>query len=136
MFTRKTITWTVIGIAVCLTLISITHLTVAAPLRTIVFISDLHLGLGKDANGKWFPTEDFRWPNAFKGFLNHISEVGNGAVDLVIVGDFLELWQPPANVPCKGPNDDYGCSLSEIKATVRAVIAGHQDELKNFELCS
>jgi len=134
MFTPKPkiITWAVIGIAVCLTLISKTHLAVSAPVRTIVFISDLHMGLGKNADGEWFETEDFRWPKAFKGFLNHISAIGNEAVDLVIVGDFLELWQPPAHVACKGPNKNYGCNISEISDTARAVIAGHQDELKDL----
>jgi hypothetical protein len=97
--------------------------------RTIVFISDLHMGLGKDARGVWQPTEDFRWPAALEGFLDHISRTGNEAVDLVIVGDFLELWQPPAGVTCKGPSEDYGCSLPEMTTIVRAVVAAHRREL-------
>jgi hypothetical protein len=63
--------------------------------RLAIFISDLHMGLGKDEAGAWFPTEDFRWPAALEGFLDHISSEGRDAVDLVIVGDFLELWQTP-----------------------------------------
>ncbi|GJL54648.1 MAG: hypothetical protein NPIRA02_17800 [Nitrospirales bacterium] len=97
--------------------------------RTIVFISDLHMGLGKDANGSWYKTEDFRWPVAFEGFLKHISQPGNAAVDLVIVGDFLELWQPPTGVTCKGPNGDYGCSLEEMTVIAGAVLKAHSREL-------
>lgn len=97
--------------------------------RTVVFISDLHMGLGKDENGNWYPTEDFRWPVALEAFLDHISRVGNEAVDLVIVGDFLELWQPPASVTCKGPNEDYGCSREEMTAIVTAVVNAHRREL-------
>lgn len=73
--------------------------------RLLVFISDIHLGLGKQDDGTWSATEDFRWDSALQGFLEHISEKGNHEVDLVVLGDFLELWQPPANVVCTGPDE-------------------------------
>src|SRR5262249_50689760 len=68
---------------------------VSAEPRMIVFISDLHFGLGRRSDGSWSPKEDFRWPGALKGFLDEMGRRGNDRVDLVIVGDFLELWQPP-----------------------------------------
>ena len=40
--------------------------------RKIVLISDLHLGLGRNADGRWNPMEDFRWTAALKGFLAEI----------------------------------------------------------------
>ena len=33
--------------------------------RSIVVISDLHMGIGRDASGEWHPTEDFRWAAEF-----------------------------------------------------------------------
>ncbi|MBX9963710.1 MAG: hypothetical protein K2Y35_11685 [Burkholderiales bacterium] len=75
--------------------------------RMLVFISDLHLGLGhtkKDATsgdwtkGAWHPMEDFRWHMDFDAFLTDLegrSKSAGFAIDLVLVGDFLELWQSP-----------------------------------------
>lgn len=103
--------------------------TAATPARTIVFISDLHIGLGKDREGAWYPTEDFRWPASLEGFLDHVSRSGGEAVDLVIVGDFLELWQPPPDVTCTGPNDDFGCSVEELERIVEVVLRAHRREL-------
>jgi hypothetical protein len=37
-------------------------------------------------------------------------------VDLIIVGDFLEWWQPPT--PCAGKSAEIGCSVDEITALV------------------
>src|SRR5207253_2977251 len=65
---------------------------VSATPRPTAFISDLHLGLGKQPDGRWWPKKDFRWTNALFGFLDELSKWGEDRVDLVIVGDFLELW--------------------------------------------
>jgi UDP-2,3-diacylglucosamine pyrophosphatase LpxH len=97
--------------------------------RYTVFISDLHLGIGKDADGAWDPTEDFRWPKALEGFLNRISEQGEQRVDLVIVGDFLELWQPPIEIECKGASADYGCTIDEMASLVHKVVNEHSKDL-------
>jgi hypothetical protein len=70
--------------------------------RHLVFISDLHFGVGRGKNGSWNPTEDFRWPRALRGFLNRIALDGHDSVDLVVVGDFREMWQRPPEIPCKG----------------------------------
>ena len=105
--------------------------TTSALTRDVVIRSDLHMGLGKNqATGKWHATEDFRWPNAFRGFLDAISIEGRNRVDLVIAGDFLELWQPPNDVVCKGPNSSYGCTIDEMKEIAAAVIKAHSKELE------
>lgn len=77
--------------------------TAAGSDRLVVFASDLHFGVGQDASGKFDPTEDFRWPQALAGFLNYLSERGQQKVDLVILGDMLELWQPPRNWLARAP---------------------------------
>ncbi|MCK1511377.1 metallophosphoesterase [Bradyrhizobium sp. 190] len=97
--------------------------------RYLVFISDLHLGVGRRPDGSWDPTEDFRWPKALDGFLQEVSRRGQDQVDLVIVGDFLELWQPPASIPCKGTSADLGCTLDEMESLSRLVVAAHSDSL-------
>ena len=97
--------------------------------RYLAFISDLHLGVGRQQDGSWDPTEDFRWPKALEGFLNKISEEGHERVDLVIVGDFLELWQPPPEIACKGASADLGCTLDEMEALSRLVVRAHVNEL-------
>jgi UDP-2,3-diacylglucosamine pyrophosphatase LpxH len=107
----------------------------ATAARHSVFISDLHFGVGKEAGGAWDPTEDFRWPKALEGFLNKITEEGQQRVDLVIVGDFLELWQPPADIKCNGVGADLGCSMDEMAALVGKVVSEHAGDigiLRNF----
>jgi UDP-2,3-diacylglucosamine pyrophosphatase LpxH len=99
--------------------------------RFLVFISDLHVGLGKQ-NGSWHPWEDFRWENAFNAFLAEISKKGSDNVDLVIVGDFLELWQPPADVKCEGINEDLGCTVEEMEKIVNTIIERHPNDFKSL----
>ncbi len=90
-------------------------------MRPIYVISDLHMGVGK-AGGDWHELEDFRWPRAFDGFLRQISKDHPDGVDLVIAGDFLDLWQHPT-VACANLQDtECGCSPEEMKRIVREVI--------------
>lgn len=98
--------------------------------RSTFVISDLHMGLGyvNADRREWNPTEDFRWPNALKGFLDMISEVGEGRADLVIAGDFLELWQPPDHIRCEGLGADYGCTVEELEEITRIVVDAHRNE--------
>jgi len=93
--------------------------------RPIVVISDLHMGLGRGADGQWDPKEDFRWTGALRGFLDKVAGTGKEQVDLVIAGDFLELWQPPSNIQCIGDGADLGCTIPEMKAIVRRVVSEH-----------
>jgi UDP-2,3-diacylglucosamine pyrophosphatase LpxH len=93
--------------------------------RYLAFISDFHAGLGKQPDGRWQPTEDFRWPRALAGFLAELSRWGGDTVDLVIVGDFLELWQPPAHIKCEGRSAELGCTLDEMEEITRLVVAAH-----------
>jgi UDP-2,3-diacylglucosamine pyrophosphatase LpxH len=101
----------------------------AAEERYFVFISDLHFGVGRWPDSSWNPTEDFRWPRALEGFLKQISVDGHERVDLVIVGDFLELWQPPPDIECKGSGANLGCTLEEMEKLSRLVAAAHAQEL-------
>lgn len=105
---------------------------VSAPpegVRTLVVISDLHLGLGRTASGAWDPREDFRWSDALNAFLERVSACTDDRADLVVAGDLLELWQPPVDVACRGPNGDLGCTPAELLKTTQAVIAAHRTEL-------
>lgn len=97
--------------------------------RQIVVISDLHFGLGKKSGGAWDRREDFRWTRALAGFLDAIGKAGGDKVDLVIAGDFLELWQPPDDVKCDGA-DDAVCNVSQMRRVVRHIIGQHGADLK------
>lgn len=101
--------------------------------RLIVFVSDFHLGLGQ-VDGEWHPYEDFRWPNALNKFLQEITHRGNDQVDLVIVGDFLELWQVPDDVSCKGSSADFGCRIEEVEKITRRIITAHSGNMEDGSL--
>lgn len=93
-----------------------------------VFISDLHFGLGRTADGGWNPLEDFRWSRALKGFLDDISQQTNHNTTLVIAGDMFEMWQHPS-VPCRSGNADHGCTVAEMENIARLIVAGHRNDL-------
>jgi hypothetical protein len=97
-------------------------------LRPAPFV-EARFGVGKDPSRGWDATEDFRWPKALEGFLNKIFEIGNDRTELVIVGDMLELWQPPADIPCTGDGADLGCSIDEMARLTALIAAQHQPEL-------
>jgi UDP-2,3-diacylglucosamine pyrophosphatase LpxH len=96
--------------------------------RHYVLISDLHFGPGHTADGKWDPIDDFRWPRALSGFLDFISKWGHDNVDLIILGDFFELWQHPA-IPCAAQDPDLGCTTTEMKKVVGRIVEQHHGEL-------
>ena len=100
--------------------------------RTIVVISDLHLGPGKKSNNEWYATEDFRWPKALKAFLDKMSETGNRQVDLIVAGDFLDMWQPPDNIRCEGISAGLGCTVDEMKAVATWITKAHDPVFKDL----
>lgn len=100
--------------------------------RLLAVVSDLHFGVGREANGRWNATEDFRWPDALAGFLAELGRCGNDRVDLVVAGDLLELWQPPGALACRSQEADLGCTPAELAGIVRAVLHEHQRELNEL----
>lgn len=103
-----------------------------APQRTIVFISDTHMGIGKKADGSWQATEDFRWGKALDGFLSHLEKTYSMPVDVVILGDVLELWQPFPNMPCRTPKSETSCTIAETAALAEYVAKAHDADLKRL----
>lgn len=59
--------------------------------RAVVVISDLHMGAGRDAEGRWRRDENFRWSPEFAEFLRAVDAQHRSAVDLVLNGDTFEL---------------------------------------------
>jgi UDP-2,3-diacylglucosamine pyrophosphatase LpxH len=114
-------------------LVSFMCFSAIAAQRTAIFISDTHFGVGKDVAGNWDPTEDFRWPGALHGFLQYLTQQYPGPVDLVMLGDFLELWQPPANIPCIGHGPNLGCTVDEAAAIAAQVVREHASELQELK---
>lgn len=104
--------------------------------RLIVLISDSHMGYGQTGtDGTWDAMEDFRWPRAFGYFLDEIRERGSDKVDLIIVGDFLELWQSPQDRQCKPLNESLGCTVAEMVQATSDIVDAHAyeiDALRSF----
>jgi UDP-2,3-diacylglucosamine pyrophosphatase LpxH len=98
--------------------------------RLLVFISDLHMGVGKDQSGKeWHPYEDFRWQKEFKLFLKEIDKLGKGETDLILNGDTFELWQSISD-DCRYENKNLGCGESDALSRIGRVLAEHKPELR------
>lgn len=108
--------------------------------RSIVLISDLHVGAGRDASGAWKRSEDFRWHADFEKFLVAMSAKGAAKVDLVLAGDIFEMWQSPSmkcstdiNKPgcmsteCDEDDPDRGCSESGARDRIDLILAQHSD---------
>jgi UDP-2,3-diacylglucosamine pyrophosphatase LpxH len=115
-----------VGLGVCLP--AAKRLEPIESTRLRVFISDLHLGVGRQPNGAWRNMEDFRWLDEFRLFLDEIDRSGNSNTDLIVVGDAFELWQSTL-VDCVFPEKDFGCTEAEALGRLTRVIANHRDEL-------
>lgn len=126
---RQVVTWS----AVTAVFFSLTapHPMTIAQTRYRFFISDLHLGVGRDDQGAWRNFEDFRWAPELAGFLAEIDRRGGGTTDLIVVGDAFELWQSIAD-DCIYPSKDWGCNEKDALARMNRVIATHDTELKSI----
>jgi UDP-2,3-diacylglucosamine pyrophosphatase LpxH len=133
--------------------------------RSTILISDLHLGMGRvpapegaasaAGTGDWHPMEDFRWFDQFNSFLDKVESTWTRRkkpVDLVILGDFLELWQSPSALRdciydrtgnamqgAIGPfldlvevQSNLSCTADHALRRARRVIEAHQDVLKRI----
>jgi UDP-2,3-diacylglucosamine pyrophosphatase LpxH len=101
----------------------------------ILFVSDLHMGVGRDPEqpDEWHATEDFRWHDAFGAFLREMVNTAPGDIDLVVLGDFLELWQS-LNDDCdnQNVNFDFGCSEQEALSRTRRVLSQHAEVFEDL----
>ncbi|MEQ8286555.1 metallophosphoesterase [Thalassospira sp.] len=100
--------------------------------RMLFLISDTHMGFGKDANSQWLPIEDFRWPKALSSFLEMVRSHSNDKADLIIVGDFFEMWQVPHSFTCTDGGHDLGCTIAEMTEIARNIAAAHSQELADL----
>jgi UDP-2,3-diacylglucosamine pyrophosphatase LpxH len=99
----------------------------APPTRSIVVISDLHMGPGRDASGNWHAYEDFRWRDEFIAFLDALNAQG-GNTDLIVNGDLFELLQSP-DVPCASADGIAGCTDTEALQRMLVASKAHAMEL-------
>src|SRR6478735_8698039 len=115
---------------------------VGASDRYTVFVSDLHVGAGREASGQWKRIEDFRWQPSFDAFLANVDDKSNSNADLVLLGDVFELWQSPfmvcsrdpakagCSVPdCNEIDTESGCAEHEAIARLEYVLDQHPDFL-------
>ena len=130
------------------------------PPRLTWLISDFHMGVGRVqqdpatktwTKGEWHKTEDFRWEADFSAFMKAVkADVAQAKMpaDLIILGDFLELWQsvindierrPSAIKDCdywKKGDPEYlknlGCTPGEALARAERVLGAHAQVLKEL----
>ncbi len=115
------------SLIVVLVLVLVAARAESAEHRPAVFISDLHFGLG--AND---PKEDFRWSTALSSFLDHTEAAYPSGADLVILGDMLELWQPPTGVECTSGDANYGCTIPQMEELARLIVKAHAADLERL----
>lgn len=95
--------------------------------RTVVVLSDLHMGIGRVGDGAWHPYEDFRWAAEFSEFLGAMRN--EGPTDLILNGDTFELWQS-RETDCVHSAAALGCSEDEALVRLERVLAAHATEMK------
>ena len=84
--------------------------------QRLYFISDLHLGVGRDSSsGAWSTLEDFRWHDDLTAWLDHISTQSDHSAHLVVLGDMLELWQSHRTT-CTTQNGALICKTEDCTA--------------------
>lgn len=94
--------------------------------RPKIVISDLHLGPGRTAaGGPWNALEDFRFAETFRSFLTEISK--DGAVDLIIAGDFIDFWQIKPEL-----NGELGATQDDSVKKVRVALFQHGDTFSDL----
>ena len=110
--------------------------------RQLVVISDLHMGSGSIRGGavdcenpgeRWKNTEDFRWCSEFRQFLKEIDAIGKKndlPTDIVIAGDFLELWQSDKIECGRKGNRNLSCSEAQALERVERVVEAHRETLR------
>jgi hypothetical protein len=92
--------------------------------RTIVVVSDLHLGEGRLASGAWHPREDFRWSPEFARFLEAADADGRSAVDLILNGDTFDLLESTGACAAGA-----GCTELEMLGRLNRVLAAHDSDI-------
>lgn len=111
--------------------------------NTQVYISDTHAGTGgqcttgEDCRNGWHTMEDFRWSKDFELFVDHISKTNNNGIDLVFVGDMLEVWQQQkADTKRCGINksrSNIGCNDKQASGRVKEIMLSHADFIAVLE---
>ena len=107
-----------------------------------IFISDTHMGMGgrcegDNCNSGWHKMEDFRWHDEFDDFTVAFSEGEAGPIDLIIVGDALELWQEiDKGSPCgtgETLGSNIGCNSDQAINRLNRVEAAHGPFFETME---
>jgi UDP-2,3-diacylglucosamine pyrophosphatase LpxH len=96
--------------------------------RRIVVLSDLHMGVGRDASGAWHPFEDFRWAIELELFLRTLDAERPGATDLILNGDTFELLQAETT-ECTYDDATLGCTEPAALARLERVLGAHTAEM-------
>lgn len=98
--------------------------------KTIIVISDVHLGAGEYVNGVRNYLEDFHYDEELVDFLEYFSsgEYANKEVELIINGDFFDLLA----VPYVQVFDDEFWSEESSKKKLQLILDAHQEVMQGL----
>ena len=98
--------------------------------KTILVISDIHLGAGEMVNGKRNLLEDFHYDKEFIEFLDYYStgQYGKNEVELIINGDFLDFLA----VPFVNYFDDEFWSEEAALEKLKIILNAHKDVIDSL----
>ena len=98
--------------------------------KTVLVISDLHLGAGTVVGGKRNCLEDFHYDREFMGFIEYYSsnEYAKREVELIINGDFFDLLA----VPFVNFFDDEYWSEEASLEKLKIIIKAHQEVMDSL----
>jgi len=105
--------------------------------KSILIVSDLHLGAGEKINGQRNPLEDFHFDERFADFLSFQTRQYPHHLELIILGDAFDFPQvlPEIGFTCSTPK--LGTTQEESMRRLELIIQGHGvffKALRNFLL--
>lgn len=98
--------------------------------KTILIVSDLHLGAGETLAGEENPLEDFHSDEKFAKFLEWKTSQRQGPLELLIMGDAFDFPQvlPDIGKACEDPA--LGTTENESLSRFELIIQGHDTFFK------
>lgn len=94
--------------------------------KTILIVSDLHLGAGDTIEGKKNPLEDFHFDEKFANLLEWKSSQNEQPFEMLILGDAFDFPQVIPEIGLQCPDPRLGTTEEESLGRLEHIIQGHR----------
>lgn len=94
--------------------------------KTILIVSDLHLGAGEILGGQKNPLEDFHFDERFAEFLLWKASQYPHSLELLILGDAFDFPQVLPEIGLTCPDSKLGTTQEESLRRLELIIQGHR----------